>query len=215
MIPILVDTDSFLAANKPEGLASIPGSSHETNSLLSILEASTGKKLFRVHRIDKDASGVILFAKDPETHRYLNDQFERREVQKTYRVLVHNVVEVNSGEISKPIRQFGSGRMGVDAIRGKPSLTNFELAKRFKDYTLLNVMPVTGRRHQIRVHFYSLGHPVVGDLTYGQKSLQKAYPRLMLHASAISLALPSGNRVKISAPIPISFDRFIETLLPS
>jgi 23S rRNA-/tRNA-specific pseudouridylate synthase len=105
--------------------------------------------------------------------------------------------------------------MGVDSKRGKPCLTRFAVRERLEEYTLVDVMPVTGRRHQIRVHFYFIGHPVVGDLMYGQREVQQTYPRLMLHAADISLTLPSGKSVMVEAPVPNRFANLIERLINS
>jgi len=206
VIPVLFENEDFLAVDKPEGLASIPERSKEKNSLLALLSARYSKKLYVVHRLDKEASGVILFAKNPSAHRFMNERFCSREVQKTYLILVHGRLSRNGGVIEKPLRQFGSGRMGVDASRGKESTTEFCVLERSGSYTLAEAHPVTGRRHQIRVHFYSIGHPVVGDLRYGDKAQQESYPRLMLHAQRIECQLPGGRGLNIEAPVPESFE---------
>ena len=205
MIEILFEDEDLLAANKPEGLASIPERDKDKESLLATLSAELQRRFFVVHRIDKEVSGVILFAKNASAHRWLNDQFSRRAVRKTYVALAHGVIDKESGTIEKALRQFGSGRVGVDARRGKTSATTFRVTKRFTAYTLVDVIPLTGRRHQIRVHFFSIGHSLVGDLRYGDRSLQQGCPRLMLHATRIDFRLPSGADVAIEAPIPDSF----------
>ncbi len=157
---------------------------------------------------------MILFAKNAAAHRSLNDQFSRHLVFKGYRALVHGELEANDGEIDEPIREFGSGRMGVDRTRGKPSRTHYRIAEQGAGYSLLEVRPTTGRRHQIRVHFYSLGHPLVGDRRYGELAVQKNYPRLMLHAARIGVLDPStGADLKIDAPVPESFQHMCDELL--
>jgi RluA family pseudouridine synthase len=210
MIPILFESDDILAVNKPEGFASIPEGDKGKDCLLSLLSSASSGRLYVVHRLDKEASGVILFAKNAAAHKYLNEQFSNRSVRKTYVALTHGVIEETSGIIDKPIRQFGSGRMGVDLQRGKPCTTKFRVMERFGAYTLVEAYPLTGRRHQIRVHFYSIGHPIVGDLRYGDKAVQRTFPRLMLHAQKIMLQFPSGEGVTIEAPIPESFWSVIE-----
>jgi 23S rRNA-/tRNA-specific pseudouridylate synthase len=127
--------------------------------------------------------------------------------------LVHGIVDSNNGRINKPIREFGSGRMGIDDKNGKQSITEFSVIKKFGKYSLLDVSIITGRRHQIRVHLYSIGHPVVGDLRYGDKKIQEQYPRLMLHASRIELNLPGNTHKIIESQIPETFKRFIEILV--
>jgi RluA family pseudouridine synthase len=206
---VLFEDADVLAVSKPEGLATIPERAGKTDSLLFLLQREGAAKLFVVHRLDKEASGAILFAKNAAAHRFLNGQFARREVAKTYAALSHGVIEEAAGAVDRPIRMYGSGRMGIDAARGKPSSTAYEVKRRFDAYTLLDVRPASGRRHQIRVHLYSIGHPVVGDTRYGDKDLQSRFPRLMLHASEIGFRLPSGENTSVSCPVP---DTFIDVL---
>jgi tRNA pseudouridine32 synthase/23S rRNA pseudouridine746 synthase len=205
MISILFEDEDLVAANKPEGLAAIPERDRNQKSLLATLSVQLQRRLFVVHRIDKEVSGVILFAKNESAHRWLNEQFSNRAVRKTYGALAHGVIATDSGTIEKALRQFGSGRVGVDPSRGKLSSTAFRVTKRFASYTLVDAIPLSGRRHQIRVHFYSIGHPLVGDLRYGDRGLQGGFPRLMLHAKRIEFRLPAGTDVAIEAPTPYSF----------
>ena len=205
MILTLFEDDDVLAVDKPEGLAAIPERDATQESLLSLLSATTPTKLYVVHRLDKEVSGVMLFAKNPDAHRCLNEQFSHHSVRKTYLALVHGTLTQERGTIDAPLRQFGSGRMGVDSKRGKESVTTFHVLKRFDMYTLVEVYPITGRRHQIRVHLYSLGYVIVGDPLYGEREMQRQFPRLMLHAQRIECRFPSGRMVTIEAPIPESF----------
>jgi|WetSurMetagenome_2_1015567.scaffolds.fasta_scaffold162096_2 tRNA pseudouridine32 synthase / 23S rRNA pseudouridine746 synthase len=205
MIPILYDNDDIIAIDKPAGIASIPERDRIKETVLSLLEKQTGKKLFIVHRLDKEVGGVMLFAKTAEAHRYLNEEFFNRNVVKTYLALVFGTVKEDKGEIDRPIRQFGSGRMGVDEKRGKPSLTKYEVVKRLDSRTLIHAFPVTGRRHQIRVHLYHIGHPIVGDQHYGDKNIQKNFPRLMLHAEKIQFKNSSGKEIAVESKLPEIF----------
>jgi RluA family pseudouridine synthase len=205
VLPILFENDDILAVDKPEGLAVIPERAPGAPCVMQQLEAARGGRLFVVHRIDKDVSGVLLVAKTAAAHRYLNGLFEARRVRKTYLAVVHGRVAAAQGRIAAPIRQFGSSRMGVDARAGKPSLTLYRVTGTFGRFTQVAAHPITGRRHQLRVHFYHLGHPIVGDPWYGEIEMQRACPRLMLHARSIALALPDGSPVHITAPPPASF----------
>jgi RluA family pseudouridine synthase len=205
MIPVLFENEDVVIVDKPEGLASIPERKPQGESLVELLSAERGEKLYTVHRLDKETSGVIVFARNAEAHRWLNRQFERRLVEKTYLALVHGVVTEDAGTIDEPLRQFGSGRIGVDRERGKASVTAFAVLERYEAFTLVDARPRTGRRHQIRVHLYHLGHPVAGDPLYGDPAMQKEIPRLMLHARRIALALPSGTDLVVEAPVPQSF----------
>jgi RluA family pseudouridine synthase len=212
MILTLFEDADVLVVNKPEGLASIPERDTTQESLLSQLSAARPTTLYVVHRLDKEVSGVIIFAKNAAAHKFLNEQFSHHTVRKTYRAVVHGVIAQESGTIHKSLRQFGSGRMGVDSKRGKESVTTFHVLKRFDAHTLAEAYPVTGRRHQIRVHLYSLGHAIVGDSLYGEKAMQYPFPRLMLHAQRIEVRLPSGSEVMIEAPVPESFAKALQTI---
>jgi len=209
-IVTLFENDDVLAVYKPEGLTSIPANVGEEN-LLSLLAPRIPGRLYVVHRLDKEASGVILFARNAAAHKYLNDQFGCHAVHKTYVALTHGIIAEAHGAIDRPLRRFGSGRMGVDP-QGKPSVTEFRVLERLAVYTLLEAYPLTGRRHQIRVHLYSIGHPIVGDPRYGDMTVQRRFPRLMLHAQAIAFRLPTGEEVTVEAPIPKSFQTVVESI---
>jgi RluA family pseudouridine synthase len=204
-IAVLYENSDLIAVDKPIGLASIPERSREKISLLKLLSEARQQKLFVVHRLDKQVSGVILYAKNAETHRYLNQLFEQRKINKTYLAITHGLIEEDSGTIDKPLRRFGSGRMGEDQEKGKSCITQYTVERRCSGYTLVKVHPQTGRKHQIRAHFFSIGHPIVGDTLYGDKSLQKKYPRLMLHALAISFSSPEQEDLSIESPSPLVF----------
>jgi RluA family pseudouridine synthase len=202
---ILYEDSDLIAVNKPEGISSITENDTKLDSLHSLLEKKLNNKLFVVHRLDKEVSGVILFAKNSRTHKYINDQFADRKVKKYYTAVVHGTIKENDGVIKRPIREFGSGRMGIDDRKGKPSETKFKVVKRFRDYTLLELNPSTGRRHQLRVHLYSIGHPIVGDIRYGEKVIQEKFSRILLHAKSLELQLPNGETLFIEAPVLRSF----------
>jgi len=204
-IEILFEDKNVIAVNKPEGLASITENDITIDSLHSLLEKKYGQKFFIVHRLDKEVSGIILFAKNSEAHKYLNDQFAERKVKKHYTAVVHGTIKENDGVIKKPIREFGSGRMGIDNRKGKPSETKFHVVQRLRDYTLLELNPSTGRRHQLRVHLYSIGFPIVGDLRYGDRTIQEKYLRIMLHAKCLEFQLPDKKDISIEAPLTGSF----------
>lgn len=179
--------DHVLAVDKPAGMLVIPGRGPvRERSLVELLEDQLGNRLFVVHRIDRETSGLVLFALDAATHRELSLAFERRQVRKTYLAVVDGEM-TGAGSIDLPLREFGSGRVAVDE-RGKPSRTEYRVLAPVPRGTLLEVHPVTGRRHQIRVHLYALGHPVLGDTRYGNPRPVGGAPRLMLHAWKLELA---------------------------
>ncbi len=212
MATILFENDDYLAVDKPEGLSCIPERDLTVPSLIRTLEAERGLRLYVVHRLDKEASGVIVYAKNADAHRHLNNLFAGRNVEKHYLLLVHGVLPNDAGRIDRPIREFGSGRMGVDDRRGKASVTEYRVLERLATATLVDAQPHTGRRHQLRVHFYSEGHAVVGDSRYGDKALQAQYPRLMLHAVRIGFAGTGGEKIEIEALVPATFESVVKSL---
>jgi RluA family pseudouridine synthase len=209
-IRVLFENADYLAVDKPEGVVSVAEAGK--GGLPELLKDVFSGKLYPVHRLDREASGVIVYAKNADAHRHLNGQFDRREVRKTYLALAVGAINANHGQINAPLREFGSGRMGVDPKRGKPSSTEWKLTERLEGATLVRVHPTTGRRHQIRVHLYHIGHPIAGDLKYGDCEKQALFPRLMLHAAAIEFALPSGERMTVEAAAPKSFEEVLSSL---
>ena len=210
-IEILYEDNDIIAVNKPEGLASIHDSAGEKEDLQTILSERCKLKVFVVHRLDKEVSGVIVYAKNAATHKLLNKQFAERTVKKSYVALVHGKMMKDEGSINKPIREFGSGRMGIDEAKGKPSKTVYKVIKKYPSYTLIELNPTTGRRHQLRVHLYYIGNSIVGDVRYGEKMVQEKYPRLMLHAKELVVAI-NGSEKTFSADIPQSFSKYLQVI---
>lgn len=208
---VIFDERGILAIEKPEGISSIPERDPSVPSVLRLLEQARKEKLFVVHRLDKEVSGLLLFARDAATHRTLSMAFEQRRVQKTYLALAHGLIERDT-VIDKPIAEFGSGRMAVDERRGKPSRTEVHVVERLARHTLIEAHPMTGRRHQLRVHLYSIGHALCGDPRYGDLTEQSKWPRLMLHALRVQLP----DSVAIECPPPPSFQDVLanSTLVP-
>lgn len=217
ILPVLYEDDDLYAVDKPEGLPVIPERIARGPCAQEIAAGQAGGRLFVVHRLDRDTSGVLLFAKNAAAHRHMNGEFEHRRARKTYAAVAEGRMAQGDGKVTAPIRPFGSGRMGVDRRRGKPCLTHYRVVRLAGDCTELLAHPVTGRRHQIRVHLYSLGHPIVGDRRYGPPS-GPAQPeggrsgaerpqadRLMLHARSLLIRLPSGGPARMTAPLPESY----------
>ena len=199
----LYEDDGVLAVCKPEGVATIPAAKGGP-SAVEILSAERGAKLFVVHRLDKGVSGALLFAKNTQAHRELNLKFQNREVGKYYLAVLCGVPQLRAGALDAPLRQFGSGRTGVDVEKGKPCRTEYEVLGERNGLCLVKIRLITGRRHQIRAHFCSVGCPVAGDTRYGDQSKQRAFSRLLLHSWRIELEL-FGKKLAVSAPVPESF----------
>jgi tRNA pseudouridine32 synthase / 23S rRNA pseudouridine746 synthase len=211
-LQILFENNDLIAVNKPAGLASIHDSAGKITDPQTILTDHYKDKLLVVHRLDKEESGVILYAKNSKTHKFLSKQFALKTVKKSYTALVLGQFDKEDGLINLPIREFGSGRMGVDRHAGKQSKTFYTVKKKYSSCTLLELNPTTLRRHQLRVHLYAIGHPVVGDIRYGDKEEQGKFPCLMLHAKNIVFEYPHGQTANIEAPLFPEFEKFISEL---
>ena len=202
---IVHEDERLVVVDKPAGQATAPGGGiGKGASLQEQVAEHLGTRAFLVHRLDRETSGLIVFAKTAASHRLLSQQFEERGVTKRYLALVEGHLAGGIGSIAEPLREFGSGRVGVDPA-GKEATTMWALRERLPDADLLEVTPTTGRRHQIRAHLYSIGHPVLGDTRYGTNRPVGGAPRLMLHAS--ELTLPDGPALHAEPP-----DDFVEIL---
>lgn len=211
---IIYEDANLIVVDKPAGLSVLPdGWEKDSEYLVKMLEGMY-ETVYIVHRLDKITSGVMVFARNAETHRALNIQFENHDAQKTY----HTIVEGNpkwEEKIAKHPLRANVGhkhRTMVDDKNGKPSETRFRVIKRYPESALVEAKPMTGRTHQIRVHAYALGHPLVEDILYGARD-RHGLPRPMLHAQSLSFTQPVTNeRVKFSAPHPADFEEALKIL---
>ena len=164
---IIFENENFVAVNKSSGLLTIPDRHDDTiNSLYKTLQEQYGK-IFIVHRLDRETSGLILFAKDESTHKYLSQLFEQRNVEKYYLGIIQGTLQNKSGIIEEPIMEHPAGKGMIVHAKGKSSLTEYEILEEYGIYSLVQFQIHTGRTHQIRVHMKHLGHPIVCDELYG------------------------------------------------
>lgn len=219
---IIVENDDFIALNKPSGLLSIPDREGKEPSLKTLLQEKYGN-IFTVHRLDRDTSGLIVFAKNEATHRHLSLQFEGRQTTKIYLGLVLGSPAEKKGSISLPLAEnmVQRGMMIVNR-RGKESLTDYEVVDDFGIYSLVRFQIHTGRTHQIRVHMKETGHPIVCDALYGDgkpvllsslkkkkfklsKDAEEERPllsRLALHAYQLTFTTLQGEKTALTAELP-------------
>ncbi|MCR6651513.1 MAG: RluA family pseudouridine synthase [Cellvibrionaceae bacterium] len=201
MLDILYEDEHLVAVAKPENLLCVPGLSEPDNLFDRLRGRYPNARV--VHRLDMATSGAILFALDHASQKSLGQQFERRLVDKRYSAVVSGHVAAVRGEIVMPLicDWPNRPRQKVDWLQGKPAHTLFEVKRHLlSGQTLLELTPLTGRSHQLRVHCQQLGHPIMGDELY---NLNPAGDRLMLHAERIEIDHPiSGHRLKIYCPSP-------------
>ena len=184
----------ILVVGKPEGLLSVPGKGeHLADCLLSRVQAAFPDALL-VHRLDRDTSGVMVFALTAHAQRHLGLQFEKRHIKKTYVARVWGEMTEKTGTVDLPLAVDWPNRprQMVDHENGRPALTEWRAQRSGNGETRLRLFPKTGRSHQLRVHCLALGHPILGDPLYARgEALQ--YPRMMLHSESLRLRHPDGG----------------------
>jgi tRNA pseudouridine32 synthase/23S rRNA pseudouridine746 synthase len=188
--------DCLIVANKPSGLLSVPGRGEDKQEcLLSHLQSHYPEARI-VHRLDMDTSGLMVLARDPDTHRHLSRQFEQRRTQKTYEAICLGKPLQTSGQIKLPMRCDWENRprQMIDFFHGKYAETNWQLTEQYTDSFKVLLTPITGRSHQLRLHMQSLGHPILGDNLYADARSLSMAPRLMLHARLLAFEHPHEQR---------------------
>lgn len=227
-IKIIFEDGDFLVIDKPAGLEVASEIKKDEPTLVDwLLEkypdiAKVGPDPARpgiVHRLDKNASGLLAVAKTEASFELLARQFKERTIKKEYMVLVHGEVTKDEGTINFPIARANSGRFAalpLGSSEGRAAITEYEVAGRFKNFTLLKARIKTGRTHQVRVHFFALGYPVVGDKLYKQRKIKIKekiiLDRLFLHASELSFLGMKGELFEFQSDLPEELRNFLSKL---
>jgi 23S rRNA pseudouridine955/2504/2580 synthase len=218
---IIFEDEHYIVINKPP-LLSVLSDRNDSDNLLKRARHHF-PDIQICHRLDKETSGLIVFARDPESYRNLAVQFEHRKVKKVYHALCDGIHDFKKIVIDYPLYNTRKGMVKVDYRRGKASKTLFNTLKAFSKHTLIECTPITGRTHQIRVHLASCGAPITGDSKYGGKpfflsEIKKKYnlkkftneepliKRFVLHAFQLEFVGIKGEKIKIEAPYPKDFE---------
>ena len=231
-VSIVFENEDFIAVNKPSGMLTIPDRHDETQlSLYKILLQQYGK-IFIVHRLDRDTSGLVLFAKNEASHKYLSQLFENRNIEKIYLGIIRGSLPDKSGSINEVIAEHPllKGVMTVSK-KGKPSLTDYKVMEDYGIYSLVEFNIHSGRTHQIRVHTKFAGHPIACDPVYGDgkpvllSSFKKKYKlslhdeeerplinRLALHSYQLNFKDAHGNVHALEAPLPKDMKALLQQL---
>lgn len=228
-LPIVYEDRELLVVDKPAGMVVYPGPGHAggtlVNALLALYPELTNGPDERpgiVHRLDRDTSGLMLIARNPTVRQALQRQFQARQVHKTYLALLEGELQPVWGRIEAPIGRDPRHRQRMTVMpEGREAVTEYHVQERFRyrigsstgRYTLVEAHPWTGRTHQIRVHFASIGYPVVGDRVYGRRRTRLPVSRQFLHAWRLEFEHPlSGERLRFEAPLPADLIRVLEEL---
>ncbi len=226
-LKVIWENADVLVVEKPAGILVHPT---EASTEPTVMDAAikydkkikgVGGDLHRsgiVHRLDREASGVMIMAKNDKAHAHLKEQFKQRLTDKHYVALVLGKVAKDLGSIDFPIaRSSGRGRMAArpKSQEGKDALTHYVVSKRFTSSTLVDIQIETGRTHQIRAHFFAIGHPLAGDKLYLRRDLKPLkIDRLFLHARELTLTLPDGEKQTFTSPLPLELENILTTLKP-
>lgn len=223
-LDIVFENDDLVAVNKPAGMVVHPAAGHASGTLVNAMlgydpdiEGIGGEERPGVvHRLDKETSGLILLAKNERAHRWLQDQFRLRKVDKTYLALVDGKPPTPSGRVEAHIGRDPSHRKRMAIVpesRGREAISEYKTVESFGAHTLLEFHPLTGRTHQIRLHCAFLGCPIVGDEVYGRKKLSVEIDRHFLHAHRLKIVLPGEKEPRLfEAPLPEELERVLVSL---
>jgi 23S rRNA pseudouridine1911/1915/1917 synthase len=220
-LDILFENDDLLVVNKPAGMVVHPAAGHSSGTLVNAMlgydpeiEGIGGEERPGVvHRLDKETSGLILLAKNERAHRWLQDQFRLRKVKKTYLALVDGKPPTAAGRVETYIGRDPSHRKrmaNVPESRGREAISEYKTVESFREHTLLEFHPLTGRTHQIRLHCAFLGCPIVGDEVYGRKKPSVEIGRHFLHAYRLKIILPGEKETRLfEAPLPEALENVL------
>ncbi len=220
-LEVIHSDQDVIVINKPSGMVVHPGAGIRQGTLVNavlfhfpeIRKIGPEQRPGIVHRLDKEASGVMVVARSERAFLELARQFKNREVDKVYLGLVWGKMKDVEGKIDWPIGRhpkYGQ-RVSIKTKRPREAETRFRVLREFQETTLLEIKPVTGRTHQIRVHLSASGHPLLGDGRYGQRKSRFKYPRLFLHAHRLAFIHPgTGRRVEFFAPLPEDLKRILD-----
>jgi 23S rRNA pseudouridine1911/1915/1917 synthase len=221
-LDIIFENDDLLVVNKPAGMVVHPSPGHESGTLVHAalghvpgLEGIGGEERPGiVHRLDKETSGLIVVAKNERSHRWLQEQFKSRQVEKIYLALVDGKPPTPAGRVEAPIGRSATHRKLMAVVppeKGRQAVSEYRTLGSFPQHTLLEVHPLTGRTHQIRVHMAFLGCPVTGDTVYGKKKPSVDLDRHFLHAYKLKIILPGEKQPRIfEAGLPEELQRALE-----
>jgi len=203
-IPVVYEDECLVVVDKPAGLLTIPTPRNEKRTLTSILNDDLEERglLYRLHpchRLDRETSGLIIYAKGKSIQKKMMDEFQNKNIGKKYIAFVQGVVVKEQGEINRP-------------VESRPAITKYRVSQRKKDFTVVEITPLTGRTNQIRIHFKAIGHPIVGETKFAfRKDFLLRAKRLCLHARDLEFLHPVTKKVvRLSVDLPKDLNDFLD-----
>lgn len=224
-LDIVFENDDLVVINKPAGMVVHPAPGHYSGTLVHAALGGIGDlqgiggelRPGIVHRLDKDTSGLIIIAKNEKSHRWLQDQFRLRKVEKIYLALVDGKPPTPTGRVEAAIARDAAHRKQMAVVsegRGRSAVTEYRTLKQFSEHTLIEAHPLTGRTHQIRLHMAFLDCPISGDLVYGRKKPTVEIKRHFLHAQKLTIVLPGESDPRtFNAPLPVELQDVLDKLI--
>ena len=223
-LEIIFENQDLIVVNKPAGMVVHPAAGHQSGTLVHAALAHTGEiegvggiqRPGVVHRLDKDTSGIILLAKNDAAHQWLQEEFRSRRVEKTYLALVDGAPPTVRGRVEAAIGRDPVDRKRMAVVppnKGRSAISEYSTITQYQQHTLLEVHPVTGRTHQIRLHMAFLGCPVTGDRLYGRRRPSLDIDRQFLHAARLKIRLPEeSDYIEFEAPLPEDLSKVLGLL---
>lgn len=226
---ILFEDEDFIVINKPSGIASLEDRSFESSTNILEMARAYHAAAQLCHRLDKDTTGALAIAKNPEAYRLLSMQFEARTVRKTYHAVSDGIHDFKDKVVDIPILALAKGAVRIDRLKGKSAQTKVQTLKAYRFHTLVECQPLTGRMHQIRVHLSTIGAPIICDEQYGGKilflsTIKRKYnlkkdteelpliKRIALHAFALQFVNKDDKPIYVEAPYPKDFNVLVKQL---
>ena len=207
---IIYEDDFLMIIDKPSGMLVIPTPKKETNTLTDLLNreldaCGVESRAYPCHRLDRETSGLIIYAKGKNNQKLMMDEFRKRSVKKRYVVFVQGIVKNNTGVVRNPIYNRNKNR-------NEPAITNYKVLERRKGFTILDVEPITGKTNQIRIHLKGIGHPIVGESVYAfRKDFAIKFKRVALHAKKVEFTHPvTKERLSFESPLPEDMENFLK-----
>jgi 23S rRNA pseudouridine1911/1915/1917 synthase len=223
-LDIIFEDENVLVVNKQAGMVVHPAAGHNSGTLVHAalshapaMEGIGGEgRPGVVHRLDKDTSGILILAKNDKTHRWLQNQFRERKANKTYLALIDGTLPTQTGRVEAPIGRDEKMRRRMAVVppgKGRDAITEYKVVESFPEHNLVEIHPITGRTHQIRLHMAFLGCPITGDTIYGRRHPSLPVERFFLHARTLGIRLAQEGEMRyFEAPLPEALEEILDQL---